>query len=204
MGLDQSYRAIPGNSPILMLAARHETWGCYLELYGFDEIAESTLIERASSVEFIEYASLAAATREAAHIGLAERTVDIYRHWDMLHYLLCETRRRCEPEDATGLATKAIIGGAQLGETVRAVQGVPVRHLTPKEVGDVYFWMCELPKDALREHWDPPAMVEAGVYKMHVTNGEADLEYLRDDLENLKDFYSEAFAFDEGVLAFCG
>ena len=45
-------------------------------------------------------------------------------------------------------------------------------------------------------------MQEAGVYKAQVSHGEAQLEFIEEDFEQLRDLYRLVAAHNEGILTF--
>ncbi len=68
--------------------------------------------------------------------------------------------------------------------------------MLPEEVTDLWIKLFDISDEEFREHWDPPAMCEAGVYKMHATDDERQLDWIQEDFERLRNFYSEAVSCD--------
>lgn len=198
MGLDMSYRAIVPGTVLYKMVAGDPQAAFYFGLYGYGELPEYA----SATPDVIEYRAEAEKIDED-HPGIETRHLDLYRHWDMLHYLLSDIRRREVPYDENDLMYKAINGGAKMGEAFVMPQGVPITYLTPDEVKEISNALGKITPDMLREHWDPQSMREAGVYKIRGDEGEADLEHLLIEFDNFADFYLMASVFDEGVLVFC-
>lgn len=200
MGLDMTYRAIAPGTVLHKIVSGDPQAAFYFGLYGYRELPEYA----AHRPELAEYRAEAEKIQEDEdHPGIEDRHLDLYRHWDMLHYLLSDIRRQDVPYDENDLMYKAINGGAKMGAEFVMPQGVPITYLTPDEVRDISNALQEITPDMLRENWNPEAMREAGVYKIRGDEGEGDLEYLLEDLGNLSHFYLMATVFDEGVLVFC-
>lgn len=203
MGLDMTYQAIPADSSLLKKVAESETAAVSLNIHGFKEIPDEKLQYYGENAEFAEFAKEAKLIRNE-HSGIENRECDLGRRWDMLHYLLSEIRRKNEVYDESDLIHRAIHGGEELGEHAVLVQGVPVRFLNPQEVKEISTLFGQIETDSLDEHWNPPKMREAGVYKIRGDDSDNDqLYYLKEEFEQLKDFYLWAAIYDEAVLVFC-
>lgn len=197
-----SYQAIPADSNLLKKVAESETVAVSLNIHGFKEVSDEYLQYYGENAEFSEFVSEAKLIRNE-HSGIENRELDLYRRWDMLHYLLSEIRRNNQVFDETDLIHRAIHGGEKLGDAV-LVQGVPVRFLNPREVKEISTLFGQIETDSLEEHWNPPQMREAGVYKIRGDYSDNDqLDYLKEEFENLKAFYLWAAIYDEAVLVFC-
>ncbi len=196
-----SYQAIPADSILLKKVTESETIAVSLNIHGFKEIPDEQFQYYGENAEFAEFASEAKLIRNE-HSGIENREFDLGRRWDMLHYLLSENRRNCVPDETW--AYRAINGGEKLGGNAVLPQGVPVTYLTPSEVKEVSRNLGNIEADDLEEHWNPPKMREAGVYKIRGDyNDDHQLHYLKEDFEKLKDFYLWAAIYDEAVLVFC-
>lgn len=202
MGLDMSYQAVVPETLLNKLVSGNPQAAFYFKLFGYDELPDWAAHRLETDAELNEFSQIAEIAREE-HPGIEERQLELYRHWDMLHYLLSEKRRKDLPYDQNDLIYRAIHGGEKLGDEFVLPQGVPVTFLRPDEVREISEMLEEIPADALREHWNPPLMREAGVYKIRGDEDESHLEYLLQDFENLKHFYYSAAAFDEAVMVFC-
>lgn len=203
MGLDCTYRAYPADCRLIEMSKDHPQYGCFLEMIGFAQAAPDEIERRLSDAAFMAYVAEARRVREA-NPDITSRTVETERRWDMLHYLLSDSRRRCLPEDQSDIATRAIAGGPVIDERVYSLQGVPLRYLDPDGVSKVFEWMNNVQFDELERHWDPHAMFEAGVYKINPAHGPERLNLLLTDFSDLLELYANAASRNEGMLVILG
>ena len=98
------------------------------------------------------------------HPGIEDRIYTLDRYFDMLHYLLSESRRRGEP-DGADWGTKSIVGGMRLPGHLRGGQGHSIRYTPPSEVSEIAAWLQEQTAGSLRVVYSPAAMERQGVYK---------------------------------------
>ena len=202
MGLDMSYQAVVPETVLYKLVLGNPQAAFYFKLFGYDELPDWAAYRLDNAVELKEYSQIAEIARDE-HPGIEDRKLELYRHWDMLHYLLSEKRRKNLPYDKNDLIYRAINGGDKLGKEFVLPQGIPITFLRPDEVKEISKVLEEIPADSLRKLWNPPLMREAGVYKIRGDEDERRLEYLLEDFENMKHFYLWASIYDEAVLVFC-
>jgi hypothetical protein len=202
MGLDMSYQAVVPETVLLKLVLGNAQAEFYFKLFGYDELPDWAAYRLDNDVELKEYSQIAEIAR-SEHPGIEDRKLELDRRWDMLHYLLSEKRRKNFRYDEKDLIDLAIHGGDKLGDAFVLPQGVPITFLRPDEVKEISKHLGEIPLDSLLEHWNPPLMREAGVYKIRGDEDEHRLEYLLEDFENMKDFYLWTAIYDEAVVVFC-
>lgn len=194
------YRAIAPGTLLYKMVAGDPQAAFYFGIYGYGELPEYA----STSPELDVYRAEALKVRnDDDHPGIETRCFELYRHWDMLHYLLSDIRRQNVPYDENDLIYKAINGGAKIGDNFVMPQGVPITYLTPEEVKQISNALGEIKPHSLREHWNPKAMHHAGVYKIRGDEDTDRLEYLLEEFQEFAEFYLTASVFDEGVLVFC-
>lgn len=202
MDLDMSYQAVVPETVLYKLVSGNPQAAVYFKFFGYNELPDWAAHSLETDAELKDFSEIAEIARDE-HPGIEERELDIYRYWDILHYLLSEKRRKNLPDDENDLIYRAINGGDKLGEKFVMPQGVPITFLRPDEVREISQMLEEIPSDALREHWNPPLMREAGVYKIRGDEDESSLEYTLQVFDNLKHFYYSVSVFNEAVLVFC-
>jgi hypothetical protein len=189
----------------LLARSRHEPdFGANLEFFkSYALTSQEELDHRANDQLFIEFVH---EVRQAIdhYPGIEHRNLYLGRSWDMLYYLLSEGRRKGEPKDWTHWVEKAIFGGEILNEATQTTIGFPIRYLSPVEVCHVQDKLETVTLEMLRSHWNPQAMREAEIYKIHVEENEDCCKWVQEDFEKLRAFYALSAGHGEGVLAFVG
>lgn len=204
MGLDISYQAMPEGCTLLERARHEPKFGAYLEFfnsYAFN--SQQALARSADDPVVVEF--VAEAKQVAEHYkGIEDRRLYLGRRWDILYYVLSENRRRSKKKDCSDWVEQAIFGGEVLNQATQTTIGFPIRYLPPIEV----WYIAEILKDTnlelFRCHWNPRAMAEASVYKIHAEDGDEEFEWVKQDFEKLKVFYAQVAQHHEGVLTFVG
>ena len=99
---------------------------------------------------------------------LVRLNCDLDRRFDILEYLLCAGRRGDEPTEADRVLGRVFeIDADIVAEHVRATQGRWVRHVPAGVVAEAAALLTQVTPSDLRQHFDAPRMVAAGVYKFH-------------------------------------
>ncbi len=204
MGLDNVYQSIPADCILFERAQQDPAFGSYLMHFDLYAAANQEEIDaRANDQTYLDFVSAAKLLCEERP-GLIERRLFLGRKWDMIHYLLSEDRRNGDGYNDSDWVKRVIHGGEVLNEKIREFSGGhSIFYLLPEEVTDLWIKLFDISDEEFREHWDPPAMCEAGVYKMHATDDERRLNWIQEDFERLRNLYSEAVSCDEGILTWC-
>jgi hypothetical protein len=137
----------------------------------------------------------------AEHPGISSRVFTLDRWYDIIHYLLSETRRQSEFDaEADDRGTRAIRGTRTLPRHLRGGQGHPIRYSSPEEVAEIAIWMGSLTLDYLRFFYDPEQMRNR-VYKFGSDDPDWEWEIIGQYFRDFKMFYEEVAMRDEAVLA---
>ncbi|MBZ4373154.1 DUF1877 family protein [Corallococcus sp. AS-1-6] len=202
MGLDASYQALPGSSPLLELARRNIGVGGWL-------MSVSRLL-RAPSEETLapggpdsDELLLLEAVRDVLRTrpDLATQQVDLGRRWDHLHFVLSDRRRHAPGAEDDSLAGIAIHGEAEIAPHVVAGQGVPLRYTRPETVEQIARMLEGVRFDALREHFTFKRLSEAAVYKCPREEGiDEAWQWLVERFDSFRTFYVTAAKHGDGVL----
>ena len=124
-----------------------------------------------------------------------ERELDLDKSWHLIHFLL------------TGLAwggegpiASAVLGGEEL-EGTDAGYG-PFRYLSPVQVAATSNALSALGVSALWERFDAERVNAAEIYPSPWTGEEPEPEYIAQNYEALRAFYSTAASAGDGMLLF--
>ncbi|WP_223632866.1 DUF1877 family protein [Corallococcus sp. EGB] len=202
MGLDASYQALPGGSPLLELARRNTGVGewlwCVTRL--LREPREETLSPGGpdpAELQLLEAVRDLLRTRP----DLATQKVDLDRRWDHMHFVLSERRRNAPGTEDDSLAGIAIEGEAKIAPHVAAGQGVPLRFTRPETVERIARMLEAVRFDALREHFTFENLSQGAVYKCpREENIDHAWQWLRERFELFRAFYVTAAQHGDGVL----
>lgn len=194
MGIDAVYQAAPLDWDLLHRAGQ-DVQACSqltlaIHLLRDFERAGSPWPEYENTVEGIEVRELV-----RRYPGLESRNCELDRRWDILHYLLSESRRR--GEFGTDVGTQAIYGGPSINERCEHVSWTP-----PHDVFNIAAWLERLTPVQLRRLYDPQQMAGQHLYKYHVEDAEAIWPFICADLAGLQRLYSAAAEHEEGILVY--
>ena len=135
-----------------------------------------------------------------SHPGIEGRIYTLDRYFDMLHYLLSESRRDGEYHGAD-FGTWSILGGTSLPEQLRGGQGHAIRYTPPAEVGKVAAWLESQTVGDLRSAYSPAEMERRCVYKYWADRAdEQTWDRIVGYFEGLRSFYADVALHNEGVL----
>ena len=208
MGFDMTYQAVPSDPAWReRIWANKETW----QELGIIPLQFSLLKRYPKHPLCPEAAALL-----AAYPGIENRNCDLGRDWDKLHYLLSGNRRNTHPHSknfkhAEDIGTIAIRGFQRLNQGIIAGQGVQIRYTPAETILDVVLYLGTVTEADLRRYWDPPAMYEAGVYKIFnpyheqvqsTDYGEQEFGFALEFFDSLRRFYHEVFEHSEGCLVY--
>ncbi|WP_375759750.1 DUF1877 family protein [Corallococcus exercitus] len=204
MGLDASYQALPGGSPLLALARANAGvggWMISVTRLLKDPREESLAPGGPDADELV----LLEAVRDILRTrpDLATQQVELHRRWDHLHFVLSARRRDGLGMDDNddSLAGIAIQGEAGIARHVVAPQGVPLRYTRPETVERIARMLEAVRFDSLREHFTVERMRQAGVYKCPHEDGlEEAWQWLRERFDLFRAFYVTAAKHGDGVL----
>ncbi|WP_219892021.1 DUF1877 family protein [Chamaesiphon polymorphus] len=200
------YQAIP-NCQLLARSRQEPNFGEHLqffELYLSDSEAE---LEREREVDEDEedYQLPIEFVKEACKLiqqypDLEHRNLHIGRVWDKFYYLLSPGRRNCEEVAESDWVKKAIFGGSPLNETSKTVIDSHIFYLDPSEVNDIEKKLQITSIEMFSAHWNPLAMSQASVYKIHDRESDEYFHYLQEEFQRFKDFYTLVSSHDEGII----
>ena len=194
---------MPAGCLLLERARRDAEFGSHLEFFASYALAsQARLDRRADDKVFIEFAAQAKQLARD-YPGLETRHLDGGRGWDALHYLLSGERRRGEFNESDW-AKRAIRGGEMLESQAQTITGISIRYSSPAEVNMLNQRLQSLSAESLRQHWDVPAMLEAGVYKIHPEDDEESFRWIKMSYEQLADFYELVAENKEYVVTCLG
>lgn len=196
---DLCYQAIPHNCSLIDEARLRPVFGEFLEMYGFREVSFEDLKFRIGDEDFAYY-SLETKDIRRQFPGIERRRLELGRNWDVLLYLLSEARRKLRPGQENHWAYRAIHGGDILGISICSTQGMPIRFLPPYSVRKIADEIGKVSFEALEAKIDIGKMRDADVVGIEKSSTETILEGAKEDLSRLRDFYSSAAAFSEGVV----
>ncbi|RKH89967.1 DUF1877 family protein [Corallococcus sp. AB045] len=202
MGLDASYQALPGGSPLLDLARRNTGVGGWL--------MSVTRLLRAPREETLapggpdsDELLLLDAVRDMLRTrpDLATQQVALDRRWDHLHFVLSDRRRNAPGTEDDSLAGIAIHGEAKIAPHVVAGQGVPLRYTRPETVERIARMLEAVRFDTLREHFTFENLSLASVYKCPREDAINEAwQWLHERFEFFRAFYVTAAKHGDGVL----
>ncbi|MHA7631593.1 DUF1877 family protein [Corallococcus sp. M7] len=202
MGLDATFQALPGDSPLLELARRNIGVGGWLSSVPrlFQDPREETLAPGGPDSDEL---LLLEAVRDMLRTrpDLATQQVDLGRRWDHLHFVLSDLRRNDPGAEDDSLAGIAIRGEAEIAPHVVAGQGVPLRYTRPETVERIARWLEAVRFDGLREHFTFDSLSRAAVYKCPREEGiDEAWQWLIERFERFRAFYVTAAKHGDGVL----
>ncbi|HEY9666053.1 MAG TPA: DUF1877 family protein [Coleofasciculaceae cyanobacterium] len=200
MALDMHYQAMPEHCSLLARSRQEPEFGELLAF--FTSIAKEVLSGNCQDRDNPTWADFTEEVKRTIQLypAIEQRECYLGRSWDILYYLLSEKRRQDEPRDGTSLIEKAIFGGDILHPAVTTTIGHPIRYLPPAEVHQVVNLLSEVTIEVLRVNYNPLAMSEVAVYKIHEDDDEEAFSHIQQDFEKLKAFYEEVATHNEGVL----
>ncbi|GMU05307.1 DUF1877 family protein [Corallococcus caeni] len=202
MGLDASYQALPGGSPLLELARRNTGVGGWLISVTrlLRDPREESLAPGGPDPDELE---LLEAVRDILRTrpDLATQQVDLARRWDHLHFVLSARRRNAPETKDDSLGGIAIQGEEEIAPHVVAPQGVPLRYTRPETVARIARMLEAFPFDAHREHFTFERLRQASVYKCpHEEDIDEAWHWLRERFDLFRAFHVTAAKHGDGVL----
>lgn len=135
------------------------------------------------------------------HPGLRERYFYAgSRTYDAIVYLLSPHRRSGQFRDDPNLIYQAIYGEERLHPDANATQGYPIGLVTTARVEVIADYLDSITMEILHEHYDPPTMDEAAVYKMHSSDDERKFQVIWEEFVGMRQVYRAAADHDEAVI----
>lgn len=135
------------------------------------------------------------------HPALAQRNCYLGHYWDILHYLLVPRRRQGVTARELDWASRAIVGGDEL-QGIK-YNGTPVYHLPHGELQTTCYELNRVKPEALAAFYDLQAMIRLGVYhSISLLGKEKVFAEIWQGFMRLRDFYLDAAAHEEGVIAY--
>ncbi|NNC01668.1 DUF1877 family protein [Corallococcus exiguus] len=203
MGLDASYQALPGGSPLLELARRNIGVGEWLWSVNSrlrDPREENLAPGDPEPGELLLLNAVKELLRTRPDLGT--QYVDLDRRWDHLHFVLSDRRRNPQKfEGDDSLAGIAIKGEEKIASHVTGGQGTPIRYTRPETVERIARMLEAVRFDTLREHFTYESMSETGVYKCpHENFIEENWKWLTEYFDRFRAFYVTAAKHGDGVL----
>ncbi len=199
MGLDMSYQAIPADHNLIQRAREDKELGemlCLVPIWfqiGYHRKSGSWPEADRLWRELCELVG--------QYPGLGKRNCYLGRWWDKLHYLLSANRRGDPKSEEDDLLDKAVLGGSEIAEHVRAPQGVPVKFNASTEVELIAVVLEPMTPETLRVHYCPAKMEARGVYKFLANRADkAEWGYIADYFAAFRAFYLEAARHGEDVI----
>lgn len=124
-----------------------------------------------------------------------ERSLDLDKSWHLIHFLLTGVAWGGE-----GPIASAVLGGEELAGT-DAGYG-PFRYLSPAEVRATSDALAGLDATALWRRFDADRVNAADIYPSPWTGERPEPEYIAQNYEALREFYSAAASAGDGMLLF--
>lgn len=199
MSIENIYQAMPECT--LLERARRDTsfeWKLkHFASYAAETEEEtSTYAGDQSRLDFVREAKLLCKKRP----DLVERKLLLGRYWDAIHYLLSEYRRERDGNNNSDWVKRAVNGGDLLNPAAYAESDSSLYYTQPEEVKDIRTKLEQISDEEFERHWDASAMDQAGVYKIYADESSSRIYVIRQDFEELRDFYREAADSGDGVL----
>jgi len=201
VGFEMSYKAIPADCGLIELARSDVEVGELLWLvpywYSRDERRPAPCREADGKGRLWAWCCRLA----GRHPELYTRNCYLDRRWDKLHYLLSATRRN-EPAASADLAVdRAFNTGELIAEHARAVQGAPVRYLSPSGVRDIAAAIGPISHISSAAHYQLARMEAARVYKFSADRAdEAEWRWIAKSFDEFRNFFLSAADADDGVI----
>lgn len=130
--------------------------------------------------------------KEAA-VGVG--ALDLDKAWNGIHWILTGEIAGGDPP-----LSKIIYGGTEIGEDMGYG---PARYLTAQDVREVADALSVLPRDSLRQRYDPAAMDEAGVYPSGwADEPEEGLTWLLERFDLMAPYFQDAAKKGNAILTF--
>ena len=120
--------------------------------------------------------------------------IELDKAWHGIHYLLTGQADGGELPQAL-----AVVGGEEFGPQVGYG---PARFLTPPQVQSVAVALAKLSAESLASRFDPSDMEAKQIYPdvIWVRDGQEALDYVLDNYQQLKTFYSDAAERGDAVI----
>lgn len=122
--------------------------------------------------------------------------IEIDKSWDGIIYLLTGKN----VENATGELLKVIFSGQLIDEEQDLGYG-PAHYLKSEEVKELSRRISEIGIEELKQKFKPDEMTKLEVYPLIWDEGETAFEYLSENFEDLKKFYSEASNSNQSIIS---
>lgn len=201
MGLEMYYQAIPEDSGLLELARDDVTsGGCLCLVRGWFRYEDNGVApgrEREGDHRLWNLCCELA----GRYPDLRFRNAYLDRCWDKLHYLLSATRRGGPATPADRVIDRAFGSGELIADHAQAVQGEPVRYLSPAAVREIARLLESMDRNALTVHYRPARMEAAGVYKFQADRaGDVEWRWIVESFEELRRFFMATAEVGYGVI----
>lgn len=131
---------------------------------------------------------------QASSAASTRTTLSLDKAWHGVHYILCG-----ESEPGASLLSRAVLGGAALGEDDEGFSGYgPPRYFTAAQVAELAATMKDpnLESEAAAR-FDAERMSELGIYPGWRAS---DADWVLDGFRRLRDFYSDAAAKGRAIV----
>lgn len=121
-------------------------------------------------------------------------SMSVDKAWHGIHFLLTGDSW----ENDSPLA-QVVMGGAGIGEDMGFG---PARYLTAEEVEQIAAALQPIDADEFSSRYDPEAMESNGVYAFNMEDADDEIDYFRGFYLELRDYYFDAAAKGNAMLAF--
>lgn len=130
--------------------------------------------------------------------GINELNLD--KTWDAINFLLTGhgivTIDKAEPP-----LSRVIFSGQFIDENQDMGYG-PAQYLSPDQVKDVNRELLKISSDDLRKKYDAEKLNENEIYPQAWSDDEGELNYLTENFEELKSFYSDADKGGQAIITY--
>jgi hypothetical protein len=202
MGKDAQYQAIPEDCELLLRARQDRRWAEELQFFPYH--MRISVERRRWTKTSPEVANAAAALVQEKPDILERNYVGSSRAYDAIRYLLSSFRRErglWEWEADQSLIRKAIYGAERLHPEAMATQGMPIGFVPAREVVVIAEYLARITAADLREHYDPPLMLERQVYRVHdLTYSEEVFQFIWKEFAGMQNIYQQAAAHGEAMI----
>lgn len=122
------------------------------------------------------------------------------RNYDKIVYLLSAERRARHHNSDDSLVHTSIYGSERLHPEATATQGRPIGLVTAQDVSRIADFFDIVTFEQLHQYYDPPRMVQAGVYKMSLDENDELFKCVWSEFGDMRNLYREASRHNEAVV----
>lgn len=155
-----------------------------------NEQLESFLIDSALLEEFAD----------AEDIEESGSQLDLDKSWDAINFLL--TGHSVDTIETAEPPLSQVLFSGQLVDEEQDMGYGPAHYLTPEQVNEVSTALSMISASDFRQRYDADKLNEKGVYPQAWEDNEDEKDYLADNFEDLKTFYSKAAEEGQAIVAY--